>query len=86
MSGMKLPKETREELVNRFREYYAEQLGESIGTLVAESLVLFVAEQLGPHIYNQALEDASVMVRGLLERMDEDLYALRRPFPQNARR
>ncbi len=83
MSALKLAKEEKEELIVRIQEYAELQLGETLGHLAAENLLSFVLEEVGPYVYNQAIQDARAALREQVEKLNEELYALSRPLPRH---
>ncbi|OMF81717.1 DUF2164 domain-containing protein [Paenibacillus glucanolyticus] len=76
MKPSKLPKEQREQLVERVQEYFETERGETLGHLAAESVLDFFMETLGPHLYNQALSDCRTVVSQRMISLEEDIYAL----------
>lgn len=79
----KLQRETAEEVAVALQDYVERELETSIGNLASENLLHFVIQQVAPHIYNQAIEDARQLIVSSMERLDEDAYALRRPLPNH---
>lgn len=80
MLSIKLPKEQKEEIVQSVQAYFEEERSESIGQLAAEQLIDFMIGELGPYIYNKAIEDARMMITGKMAQIDDELYALEKPL------
>lgn len=80
MLVVKLPKEAKEMLVERVREYYENERSEEIGHLAAESILDFMLKELTPYVYNQAIFDARRVVGERMSSLEDDLYALERPM------
>ncbi len=80
MLSIKLPKEQKEEIVQSVQAYFEEERSESIGQLAAEQLIDFMIGELGPYIYNNAIEDARMMITGKMAQIDDELYALEKPL------
>ncbi|ANE48298.1 hypothetical protein SY83_20660 [Paenibacillus swuensis] len=74
----KLPKETKQQMVSNLQIYVQEQWNQEIGQLPAELLLDFVLKELTPHVYNQAIDDASGLMSDRMTAMEEDLYALKK--------
>ncbi len=55
---IKLSKEAREQLIASIQRYADEELENEIGHLGAQLLLDFVLVEVGPFVYNQAIQDA----------------------------
>lgn len=76
MKTMKLPKEQRDQILQRIQQYFEEERGEMIGDLAADGVLDFFMSHLAPIVYNQALSDSRHLVRQQMSSLEEDLYAL----------
>ncbi|WP_136604864.1 DUF2164 domain-containing protein [Paenibacillus dokdonensis] len=85
MMSIKLPKEQKTELAQSVQAYFEEERSESIGQLGAEQLIDFMIGELGPYIYNQAIEDTRALITEKMAQIDDELYTLEKPI-QNLRR
>lgn len=72
MKKIVLGKETRKELVENIRFFFASERGEEISDFQAALVLDFVLETVGPAVYNQAIADAHSLMTDKLE----DLYGL----------
>ena len=81
---MTFPEDGRKQAIASLREYFAENMDEEIGELKAGLLVDFIASELGPSIYNQAIADA----RTFFEERSADLAGVcyHAEFPQSVKR
>ncbi|WP_020062017.1 DUF2164 domain-containing protein [Bacillus sp. 123MFChir2] len=80
MMFMKLPNDKKEKIVENIQQFFEEEdLGE-IGRFQAERLIEEMIKELGPHIYNQAIGDATKLVADKLTNLEEDLYVLEKPI------
>ncbi|MDQ0189349.1 DUF2164 domain-containing protein [Alicyclobacillus cycloheptanicus] len=77
---LKLPREQKQLLISDIQAYIEAEWGESIGELAAGNLLDFMLQELGPHIYNQAIRDAKDVVLQGMERVEEDVSALAQPL------
>lgn len=57
MSKITLDKPQYDAALQELQRYFAEERDESIGMLQGRLLLDFILEQIGPHIYNQAVAD-----------------------------
>ncbi len=76
MENLKIPKETRHKLEQSIKRYFAENLEEEIGDLKASLLLDFVLEEIGPHIYNRAIDDAQAYLHEKVTDMENSCFAL----------
>lgn len=72
MSKIELAKDIRKMLVKDIKNYFLTEREEEIGDLPAELLLDFILENIGPHIYNRAINDAYTF----MSEKTEDLFAL----------
>ncbi len=72
MQTVKIKKEERQRLINDVKQFFASERGEEISDFQASLFADFIVNRIGPYIYNQALEDAYV----LMHKKIEDIYVL----------
>lgn len=65
---IELSRETRAEAVASIERYFQEELDQRIGNIAAGALLSFMLEEIGPAIYNQAVQQVQ---QRLLERVQE---------------
>lgn len=53
-----LKKEVRAILIENLKRYYWDERNEEINNLAAELMLDFIVNEIGPYIYNQAIEDS----------------------------
>lgn len=73
---LKLPREQKEQLIERVQSYFYEERSEELGELSAELLIDYMIKELGPVIYNLAIQEAIVTVRERMSSLEEDLHAM----------
>ncbi len=56
MLVMKLPKEQKDQLAARIQQYFELERSETIGSIAAEQLLDFMIQEIGPHVYNHAIQ------------------------------
>ena len=55
---IELKKETREVLIENLKRYFWKERDEEITNLGAELMLDFIVNDIGPYIYNKAIEDS----------------------------
>lgn len=76
---IKIPKEHKAEIIQNVQVYFEEERAENIGELGADLLIDFMIKELGPYIYNQAIEDARRLVIEKMSQIEDELYTLEKP-------
>lgn len=66
-------------LVDRLKRWFAQELDQELGGFDAEFLLDFVVEQIGPQIYNRAVQDAIVALEMQADTLKDALWALEKP-------
>ena len=82
ISSMK--KEEKEIMVSKIQQYFELERSEEIGHLAAENLLDFFIKEIGPLVYNQAIDEAQKLVTMNMLRLDEDMYALKKLIKRQA--
>ena len=72
MKPIELSKETKQDLINSIKEYFARERDEELSDFQAAAVLDFILETVGPHIYNQAVADAHALMSDRLE----DIFGL----------
>jgi uncharacterized protein (DUF2164 family) len=66
--------ERRAAVVRRLQAFFLEEFDEMLSPFRASQLLEFFLEQLGPQVYNQAVQDARAFMQQKLDDLDGDLY------------
>lgn len=74
MKAIELSKELRSELLGNMKEFFLAERDEQLSDFKANIILDFILREIGPHIYNQAIEDAHQL---MADKVD-DLYNLER--------
>ncbi len=69
-----LPDETKDALVYSIKRYVQEELEQEIGDLQAQFLLEFVLKEVGPSIYNKAIQDAQARMQVAVADLDATLH------------
>ncbi|MEP7155579.1 MAG: DUF2164 domain-containing protein [Betaproteobacteria bacterium] len=64
----------RKDALHSLQRYFRENMDEEIGTLRAESLLLYFLEELGPVIYNQAVADVQERLQARVMEIDMEIH------------
>ena len=64
-----LAKDTRKQLLEDLKRYFQRERDEDLGNLGAELLLDFIINDLGPHFYNQGIQDAYAYMQERIEDM-----------------
>jgi uncharacterized protein (DUF2164 family) len=77
---IRLTDERRELLLRSIKQYYAEELDEEISDFRAGELLDFFVRELGPPVYNQAVQDVLAFLQEKLSDLEGDLYEPEEPY------
>lgn len=75
---MQLSDERREQLILRLEGFYMEEFDEPLSAFRAARLLEFFLDAVGPHVYNQAVQDARAFMQRKLDELDGEVSA---PWP-----
>lgn len=75
MTQIELIKPQRTAAIASLQRYFEEELSEPIGDLKAGLLLNYILEEIGPVIYNQAINDAQARLAARLADLNGELYA-----------
>lgn len=70
-----LSDERRDQLVLALEGFYLEEFDEELSRFRAEQILDFVLGELGPPIYNQAVQDARGFMQRKLDELDGEVFA-----------
>lgn len=65
------------------KRYFEENMPEPIGDLAAGLLLNFILEEIGPSLYNQAINDAQTRLQQRVADLTGELYANEFPYWPN---
>lgn len=72
--AIKLNKDTEERLLTSLQRYCAHNFDEDIGSLKARLLLDFCLREIGPSIYNQAVQDAQAAMHEKISEVETNCY------------
>lgn len=73
--NIELSKQARADAIASIRRYFEENLTEPIGELAAGLLLNYFLEEIGPAIYNRAIEDAQARMTQRVGDLSGELFA-----------
>ena len=68
------PKDARQQAITSIERYFREHMDEPIGNIAAAGLLGFLLEEIGPVIYNQAVQDVQERLRQRVEEIDLEVH------------
>ena len=72
--AIKLNTDTEERLLTSLQRYCSQNFDEDIGTLKARLLLDFCLREIGPSIYNQAVQDAQAVMQEKIAEVETNCY------------
>lgn len=75
MISIEISKQARADAIASLQRYFQENLSEPIGDLPAGLLLNFILEEIGPSIYNHAIEEAQSHLQQRVADLNGELYA-----------
>lgn len=79
MTNLDFSKEDQAAIVQRIQEYFLQEFELDMGGLEAESVMEFIAGEIGGHFYNRGLYDAQSVFTDQIELINDAIYQLERP-------
>lgn len=79
-TAFKLPREQKINMIDRVRSIIEEYTDATLGELGAETVLDELLRELGPYLYNHALQDARAALQQRWTTLEDDLYALEKPI------
>ena len=71
---IELTKEARTQAVASIERYFRENMEEPIGNVAASGLLGFFLEEVGPAIYNKAVQDVQDRLRTRIDEVDLEVH------------
>lgn len=72
---IKLKPDVEEQLIGSIRRYWQQEEDEDLGNLRAGLLLKFMLQELGPSVYNQAIQDAQDYMQEKAAEVELSCYA-----------
>jgi uncharacterized protein (DUF2164 family) len=74
MTAIELSKQARADAVDSLKRYFEENMPEPLGDLPAGLLLNFILEDIGPAIYNKAVDEAQSRMQLRVSDLAGELY------------
>ena len=71
---IELSKEDRAQAIASIERYFREHMDERIGNIAAGALLGFFVEEIGPSIYNRAVDDVQERLQARLAELDYEVH------------
>ena len=71
---VELSEDRLRDLSDKIQRYFRDEHDESMGELKTSLIIEFFIKELGPHIYNQAINDAHAFIQDKLIDLEGSLY------------
>ncbi len=72
--AIEISQETKQQLIESIKQYFAENMDEEVGDLKALLLLEFCLKEIGPTIYNRAISDAQTFMRDKVADLDGSCF------------
>lgn len=74
MRMIELPKDARQQAISSIERYFRENMDEPIGNVAASGLLGFFLDEIGPAVYNKAVQDVQERLRIRVDELDLDVH------------
>lgn len=71
---IEIAKEKRKEFITSIQRYFEENREEKLGNLIADALLDFLLEELGPIVYNKAVADVQERLQARVMEVDIEVH------------
>jgi uncharacterized protein (DUF2164 family) len=72
--AIEIPKEQRARAIASIERYFRENMDEKIGNVAAGALLGFFLEEIGPLVFNQAIQEAQQRLQERVTELDIDIH------------
>ncbi len=83
--AIKLDKDVEQRLLASLQRYCANNFDEEVGNLKAQLLLDFCVREIGPSIYNQAVQDAQKVMHEKVTELETNCYEIEFAYWQKKR-
>lgn len=71
---IELPKDSRQQAIASIERWFRENMEEPVGNVAASGLLGFFLEEIGPAIYNKAVQDVQERLRTRIDELDLEVH------------
>ena len=79
MNEIKFSSEEKQQIVQKVKVYFRDELNQEIGGFDAEFLIDFFAAEVGAYFYNRGLYDAQQLLTQKIDEVTESILELEKP-------
>ena len=79
MNEIKFSSEEKQQIVQKVKAYFRDELNQEIGGFDAEFLIDFFATEVGSYFYNRGLYDAQHLLTQKIDEVTESILELEKP-------
>lgn len=79
MAKIEFSSAEKQQIVDKVKRYFEQEMHQDIGSFEAEFLVDFFAEEIGGYFYNRGLYDAQVIVAAKVDEISDALAEIEKP-------
>jgi uncharacterized protein (DUF2164 family) len=72
--SIELPKDLRQQAIASIERYFAENMEERIGNVAAGALLSFFLEEIGPTVYNKAVQEVQERLQLRISEVDLEVH------------
>ncbi|HDL85869.1 MAG TPA: DUF2164 domain-containing protein [Candidatus Acetothermia bacterium] len=72
--AIKLSKDTEQRLITSIKRFFAEVMDQEIGDLKSSLFLKYALQEIGPCIYNKAVNDAQSSMQSMVSEIDSTCY------------
>ncbi|MDO6851448.1 DUF2164 domain-containing protein [Priestia megaterium] len=76
----KFSRENQEMIKARLEDFFYKKFELDLSSTEAEYILEFMMKEIGPHVYNRAIEDACKTLNLQMNAVEEELYVLQVPL------
>jgi uncharacterized protein (DUF2164 family) len=85
MAIISLSKPEKDAIIQRIQAYFTKELDQEIGQFEAAFLLNFFVDEIGPRLYNKALQDSQAILRKRMDDIAGAIDALEKPMDSKRR-
>lgn len=81
MAAIEFTRPEKEQMAQKVKKYFHDELDQEIGSFEAEFLIDFFAKELGAYFYNRGLYDAETLITAKMQEVSDLVLELEKPLP-----
>lgn len=81
--AIELEKDSHKHLIGSIKQYFLEELEQNIGDLKAALILSFILKEIGPFIYNHAVQDVQARMLEFVSELDGICFESESSYPRS---